>query len=512
MLSVTRRSEADGEPWQSKREPLHASPPEASSPLADHPVGFIQALFSGSDSRIAPDPHTGLNKYLCPTVPTPGLACASSCTASPVSAQGFDRAAEAFSDIVLAPSPRQRVDRLGALTDQIEARLLRYFGVDGLAQAFLCPSGTDALLTTTLLVAEERRGAIRTAPQRGAILAAPRPGAILAAPRRGEAMTAILPSASETGTGVPMAAMGCVFDGPDRGTPLTDCVGKVVEIPLRSADGSPRGEDEVNDAFAAAAASASGHVIVYLTHSTKTGLIAPTSPPSGADVIVDACQARIEPQAVAAYLRHGWPVVVTGSKFFGGPAFSGAILFPRARLRANGGLPPVLPEAARLGTALRWTAALAMVDAFEPLAAGMTDILSHRGAAIERALASNPALVPVGGLQPRSSGWPASIFTFGVRDPQDQRRLLSAAELRPFYEHLAARAVLLGQPVNLGPFGGLRIAIGARDLLDGHGDGGPGTGYSGTGYSGDGGLAGIFAVLEEATTPSYRLGSVAGIA
>jgi hypothetical protein len=498
MLSVTLRSEADGEPWQSKRDPLRkgasspeASSPEASSPLADHPVGFIQALFSGGDSRIAPDPHSGLNKYLCPTVPTPGLACASSCTASPISAQGFDRAAEAFSDIVLAPSPRQRVDRLGALTDQIEARLLRYFGVGGLAQAFLCPSGTDALLTTTLLVAAERRGAIL----RGAIRTA----------RQGEAMTAILPSASETGTGVPMAAMGCVFDGPDRGTPLTDCVGKVVEIPLRSADGSPRGEDDVNDAFAAAAASAAGHVIVYLTHSTKTGLIAPTSPPSGADVIVDACQARIEPQAVAAYLRRGWPVVVTGSKFFGGPAFSGAILFPRARLLANGGLPPVLPEAARLGTALRWTAALAVIDAFEPLAAGMTDILSHRGAAIERALASNPALVPVGGLQPRGSGWPPSIFTFGVRDPLDQRRRLSAAELRPFYEHLAGRAVLLGQPVNLGPFGGLRIAIGARDLLDGHGDGGPGNGCSG-----DGGLARIFAALEEATTPSCRLGSVGG--
>jgi hypothetical protein len=455
---LTLRSETNGGAWPHRRE---------LAPPVDSSAGFIAALFSDGDSRIAADPHTGLNKYFCPAVPAPDLVCASSCTASPVSVQGFDTAAEAFSNIVLAPSPRQRADRLAALTARIEGRLLRYFGASTLARAFLCPSGTDALLTTAMLVAAERPG---------------------------EVMTAILPSASETGTGVPMAAMGRVFDGPDSGKPLTGCAGRAVEIPLRSADGSPRSEQAVNDAFAAATAAATGNVIVYLTHSTKTGLIAPVSPPDGADVIVDACQARIEPETVAAYLARGWPVVVTGSKFFGGPAFSGAILFPRARLPANGRrtLPSVLPDRARLGTLLRWTAALAAIDAFEPLAAGMAEILSDRGAAIEQALAANPALVAIGGLPPCGSGWAdlPSIFTFGVRDPMDRRRLLSAAELRPLYEGLTHAGVLLGQPVGLGPFGGLRIAIGARDLLEGHGDGG---------------LAHVFAALEEATTPSRCL-------
>jgi len=251
----------------------------------------------------------------------------------------------------------------------------------------------------------------------------------------------------------------------------------------------------VNDAFATARTAAKGNVVVYLTHSTKTGLIAPVSPPDGANVIVDACQARIGPETVAAYLRRGWPVVVTGSKFFGGPAFSGAILFPRARLPANGQLPllPVLSDDARLGAVLRWTAALAAIDAFEPRAASMAEILSRRGTAIQQGLASNPALVSVGGLQPRGSGWAdlPSIFTFGVRDPMDRRRLLSAAELRPLYEHLAHVGVLLGQPVGLGPFGGLRIAIGARDLLEGNGNGG---------------LTHVVAALEEATAPSHRSG------
>ena len=460
MLSATLRAETNGEPWQPERGPF---------PLIDRSIGFISALFSGGDSRIAIDPHTGLNKYLCPTVPVPDLVCASSCTASPVSVQGFDRAADAFSNIVLSSPPRQRADRLEAFSDQIEAQLLRYFGVRTLAQAFLCPSGTDALLTTTMLIAEERPG---------------------------KAITAILPSASETGTGVPMAAVGHAFDGTDSGKPLCGCAGKTVEIPLRSADGSPLSEDAVTDAFAAATAAATGNIIVYLTHGTKTGLIAPVFPPDGADVIVDACQARIAPETVAAYLKRGWPVVVTGSKFFGGPAFSGAVLFPRARLRANQRRP--LPSSAGLGTVLRWIATLPTIDAFEPIATSLTEILSGRITTIERAFASNPMLLQVGGLhRSGSAGWAdlPSIFTFGVRDPTDHRRLLSPKELRPLYERLARKGVLLGQPVSLGPFGGLRIAIGARELMDGNGDVG---------------LARIFTALDEATAP-HRCAALATV-
>ena len=438
----------------------------------DLSVGFIPALFSGGDARTATDPVTGLNKYLCPPMPAPDLICFSSCTASPISVQGFDRALEAYSNITQAQSPRQRADRLAVLTDQIETRLLRYFGVGALARAFLLPSGTDALLTAAMLFAAERPG---------------RP------------ITAILPEASETGTGVPMAAVCRLFGGAGNGTPLTDCPGTTVEIPLRSANGSPRSDDEVNDAFAAATAAASGSAVVYLTHGTKTGLIAPVAPPYGADVIVDACQARIGPDTVEAYLRRDWPVVVTGSKFFGGPAFSGAVLFPRARLPrapqspvARNMLPPALRVAPGLGTTLRWAAALTTIDAFEPSAASIAEILSHRAAHIEQAFASNAALVPIAGLSPRGPGWAdlPNIFTFGVRDPIDCRRLLSAAELRPLYEQLARGGVLLGQPVSVGSFGGLRLAIGARDLLS----------------SGDGGLARVFAALEEATAPLNGIG------
>lgn len=350
-------------------------------------------------------------------------------------------------------------------------RLLRYFTVDDIAEAILCPSGTDALLTAAAFLARERPG---------------------------EPMTAILPAASETGSGVPLAVTCRRFDGADPSDrPLFECTITTVEIPLRSADGEPRSDDAVVEAFASAAAEAPGRPIVYMTYGTKTGLIAPVTPPPGMDVIVDACQSRIEPATVARYVRQGWPVVVTGSKFFGGPAFSGAVLFPKARLpvgagqtlRASSRTSPSGPDAdpVSLGAMLRWIAALDTIEAFAPLAAGMPAFLKSRAAAVSFGLGRNPALVPIGGLASAGSGWSSlpSIFTFAVRDPKDRDRLLSTADLRPLYERLASAGILLGQPVGLGRFGGLRIAVGARDLL--------------AGPSADRDLPRLFAALEEAT-------------
>jgi len=414
--------------------------------VAQH-AQFLAALLSGGDSRVAIDPRTSTNKYACPPMPAPDLVCFSSCTASPVSWRAFEHAGECYDTVAGALSHGDRVERLQVYRRRIEHTLLRYFGAVGLADVILCPSGTDALLTAA---------------------------AMLAAERPGEMMTAILPIASETGTGVPLAAAGRWFDGPAAGTPLAGCAIEAVQVPLRTADGTPRSEDELNSAFASAARNAHGRPVVYVTHGSKTGLIAPTQVPAGIDAIVDACQARIDPASVAAYLQRGWPVAVTGSKFFGGPAFSGALLFPRARLAS----PPcsrltwragLHHEADNLGMILRWIAALDTIEAFDLRAGDSHGVLRGLGSAVERALGDIPALVPIAGLQTRAPGWAdaPSIFTFAVRDSAAPQRLLPAAELRLLYEQLARDGILLGQPVHLGSFGGLRIAISARDLLDG---------------------------------------------
>jgi hypothetical protein len=327
--------------------------------------------------------------------------------------------------------------------------------------------------------------------------------------RPGKAMTAILPQASETGTGVPRAATLRRFDGPrPSDVPLLYCVVNSIEIPLRRTDGMPRADDEIVDAYAAAAVGANGRRVVYLTHSTKTGLIAPVAPPMGVDVIVDACQGRIEPFKVAKYLRNGWPVVVTGSKFFGGPAFSGAVLFPTARLldarrgiehgpaRYHTETKRMSASSDGLGMLLRWIAALRTIEAFA-LSAGMIDRLQHYAAAIQQGIGRISTLVPIPGLSGRGPGWIdiPTIFSFAVRDPANWRRLLSSPELRSMYTELASNGVLLGQPVEFGCFGGLRIAVGARDLLPS--------------APTDGGLPRLFEALEEAVVSQGRKAATA---
>ena len=413
------------------------------------------ALITGGDSRLDLGRLSGVNKYLCPPVPAPDLVCVSSCTASPVSVQGFRAAADAYVTL----NGRAPARRLDQATGDAGERLLRYCGAAGLAKAILCPSGTDALMIATTLVALEQPGM---------------------------PITAILPQASETGSGVPLAVAGQWFDGePPSGWRRPGYEAHTIAIPLRGADGVPLADEDVSDAYAAAAAP--GRAIVYLTHGTKTGLIAPVALPAGDDVVVDACQGRIEPETIVAYLRRGWPVVITGSKFFGGPAFSGAVLFPVSRLtQAHARHRPVC-ERPTLGSLLRWIAALESIEAFAPLAAAMPAFVQARSALIEQGLAANPALISVRGRMPGGSGWAGlpGIFTFAVRDPADRRRLLTAAALRPLYERLAREGILLGQPVDLGRFGGLRIAIGARDI--------------GAGALADDGLQRLFSFLGHAT-------------
>jgi hypothetical protein len=60
MLSVTLQAEIGSNFRQPDCKP-------------DPPKGFIAALYSGGDRRMAFDPYTGLNKYLCPKLPTPEL-------------------------------------------------------------------------------------------------------------------------------------------------------------------------------------------------------------------------------------------------------------------------------------------------------------------------------------------------------------------------------------------------------------------------------------------------------
>jgi len=140
------------------------------------------------------------------------------------------------------------------------------------------------------------------------------------------------------------------------------------------------------------------------------------------DVIVDACQTRLHPGTIRDYLARGWMVLITGSKFFTGPPFSGALLAPSAvtsRL-AKRDLPSGLalytgraewprdqaglnclekgpsPLGGNYGLVMRWQAALAEMQAFAEIPGERRRETLHRFVGhVERCIAATPGLTSV---------------------------------------------------------------------------------------------------------------------
>ena len=251
-------------------------------------------------------------------------------------------------------------------------------------------------------------------------------------------------------------------------------------------------------------------VLLHVLDTSKTGLAGPSREiaaqiaalaPERVLVLVDACQLRCPPDRLRADLDCGFMVLITGSKFAGGPPLSGALLLPEAiamRLR-SAPLPPEgladysarldwpetlqatfardMTTTANLGLGLRWTAALAelrrlatvdpclqerFLDRFERevrLRAGMTPRVSALADAAQ-GIVPNPSIVPLAvtradgrfmscaELAKVQAGLRAAIATDAIED--------AAPTLRRIFH--------VGQPVQLGPRAVLRVCASAPQI------------------------------------------------
>jgi hypothetical protein len=201
------------------------------------------------------------------------------------------------------------------------------------------------------------------------------------------------------------------------------------------------------------------------------------------------------------YLARGHIVIVTGSKFFTGPPFSGALLVPgvlASHLDATTAIPPGLhdysscsdwpqnwgalrarfPFRNNFGQWLRWEAAIEEISAYYRVPDEFrTRALSAFGATVERMIAASPSLELLPWQdRPHDADdeelAQRTIFSFVIRR---QGRILSLTECRALYRALAghgadageaANPCLIGQPVALGrdasPPAALRISASAR--------------------------------------------------
>jgi hypothetical protein len=457
-----------------------------------------EILVRGGDARLALDPRMGLNRYGCPPTPVDSAFDFASSTASAVSPRAL-AAVDALRDDWLASNTTDPIFYAVEL-ERMRGELVALNGLGELSNLdiIFAASGTDL----HLIAADLLRGET-TEPL---ICAAVEP--------------------EETGSGVPSALMGRHFStrtalgaSVAQGETLPGPPAEFVAIRARGLDGALR-PDEIMEAelnAVALRASLSGRrLLLTLTDVSKTGLISPPIAsvidlrqryPRTVEVLVDACQFRLAPSTLHAYLQAGLMIAVTGSKFLCGPSFSGALFAPAplahrvsrrplrpglAHYSARADWPESwatregLSDVANLGLLLRWRAALTELRAFRDLPeAAIANFLQAFADAVQARLTVDPRfeLLPTRTLDRRAIGAPETwdaiptIFPFRLRDQSGQ--LLSVAATAELYEQLRRRGFRLGQPVAAGavdgaPTSALRLCASARLCVEAIGPDGAG--------------------------------------
>ncbi|MDR3390653.1 MAG: hypothetical protein P4L77_02875 [Sulfuriferula sp.] len=473
-------------------------------------------LVAGGDARIAPDAHSGCNKYGCRSYPDADLLAFGSSTASVISEQGFEAAVQLRDKLQNRASTEPAVTTYARELDRVRAELVALCGIGDLPglEVVFAASGTDSHLIAAQLVRNQ-----------------------------GQPLCAVMIDAVETGSGVPAALAGRHFStrtalaqAVDEGVVIAGDAIAVVTVAMRAADGSPYTAAAMDAGVTArvhAAVAAGQRVLLTLVDVSKTGMIVPGPAcvaalqrqfPEQLDVLVDACQFRIAPSTLRAYLQQGYMVAVTGSKFITGPTFSGALLIPSglaqglrrypvpASLRAysaaadwsrNWDCSRLDAGAVNFGLLLRWEAALTELRAFHAIPeTEIAAFLQVFADAIQGKLDSDPVFERVAVPVRAGASWDSfpTIFPFMLRRPAGATGYtwLSSGDMSQIYRllqcdlssdaglpadsasrRLLASRVQLGQPVRCGvrdgmPVSALRLCMSARLVVAALSPRGPG--------------------------------------
>ncbi|MFM2411181.1 MAG: hypothetical protein RL481_2009, partial [Pseudomonadota bacterium] len=331
-------------------------------------------MTQGGDARIVLDPQTRLNRYHSAPYPRDVLALASS-TANDLSAEAASWLLAKFGD---------RMDNLGNgsdysdFLDECRHSIRSAYALSDDTDIFFAPSGTDleyvALFATAGTASAGISNLLLGADEVGS-------GCIHSAAGCYFANETALGASVEPGQ--PVAGMAAIEMGD---FPVRDALGTAFDGPSIAAQMWPK---------IAEALSQSLHPLVHIVHGSKTGLVLPHLDAIEALIarfgdkvsfVVDACQARITTPAIHDYLARGIIVFLTGSKFMGGPPFSGFALLPQGMAAKAATLPAgaahifrraevpltwpgreTLEDSGNAGLALRLAASLFELERFQSL-------------------------------------------------------------------------------------------------------------------------------------------------
>jgi hypothetical protein len=447
---------------------------------------LIALLSGGGDARIVLDPQTGLNKYLSAPYPRTTTAFASS-TANDISPEAF-----AFLKEQGVP------EDYGAALEAMRARIRTAYGLDERVQIVFAPSGTD-LEYVALTLAASSQHAI--------------PNNSLDKEQNAGGVHNILLGADEVGRGCIHSAHGRFFAEetalgfavePAQAVPGLGSV-TLADIPLRCAEGQPLTSAQICeqiDAQLAIANASNSQGLLHVVHGSKTGLILPELAHIDAlkahhgdrlSLVIDACQARITSEAIHDYLGREAIVFLTGSKFMGGPPFSGFALVPASLSAKAERLPEgfaqifrgaewpetwpgheCLENSDNIGLALRLSAAIFELERFQALPQRQVQTLIE---CFRKAVTRN-LIAPLGlsMVEPYAPGERASMKNHPVEmqtlitvDVSSLPCMTTFDDAQKAHRLLAEKGIRLGQPVKSVRVGGewagtLRVGLSMPQL------------------------------------------------
>jgi hypothetical protein len=424
-------------------------------------------LTAGGDDRLKINRTTGLNSYGCSPRPRPWAVTFASTTASSISEYAFGETEKMRQRLIEAVCFDRTDKQYADDYKRVRLQIAEVLDVDEYEElsVILTTSGTDAELLALYfsLCASER------------------------------AVMNILVGPEETGSGVVSAATGLHFSSHTpfgktikKGYPIEEMPTeriRIGEVPLRDEEGIEFTKEKIDGRLKilVGKAIADGcHVLIHLVNSSKTGLTAPSLETvvslkkrhgSSVDIVVDACQSRIGKNKLRKYIAEGFMVIITGSKFYTGPPFSGALLVPSPISQRVNNSKRCLPAGFKnyfsyhefpegwqvgrnhlsrmknVGLLLRWQAALWEMQTFRAVSEKQKYLIFMLfGESIRQAINSNPDLRLVDSavnerwrLPDRAEwDWLPTIFTFMMIGSisEGRRKPLFISETKKIYHWL----------------------------------------------------------------------------
>ena len=277
-------------------------------------------LMAGGDLRLNIDEVALLNKYGCRPFPRPDAFTFASSTATSVSNFAFDKTDKVRSILIKNSLKNGFKKATNDFSELLKNNLKKIFKLNDACEIIFSPSGTDSSLqiaAITQIITDKD-------------------------------ITHILVASDETGSGVSTALKGCHFENTsalnypvkkgDKIAGFRDV--DVIKIPFRDENGKLKSTSQLDTEVLNAISKTNDtgkYAVLHVMDHSKLGYQSPSKKViqdlnklkgSSLQIIVDAAQLRLDATDIQDYLEKGYMVAITGSKYFTGPPYSGALLLP----------------------------------------------------------------------------------------------------------------------------------------------------------------------------------------